>query len=154
MEFECALSQRCHGCFVDIDSRVKQYSSSSSSSVSTTLTFVLSRHGCEVVHLFATQTSFSECWTFVTMFFVFVSTKLACHEFPGFGFLSMISIWHAILVILKTWAFPSPVLGDISGCLSQDEFYPGPAQAFCFDLWTVQQHGMFVDTFPNLSRTL
>ena len=63
--------------------------------------------GCEVVHLFATQTSFSKCWTFVTTFFVFVSTKLACHEFLRFGCLSMISIWHAILVIFKTWPLPS-----------------------------------------------
>ena len=46
--------------------------------------------GCEVIHLFP------ECWTFVMTFFVFVSTKLACHKFLQFGFLSMISIWHAI----------------------------------------------------------
>lgn len=37
--------------------------------------------GCKVIHLFATQTSFSKCWTFVMTFFVFVSTKLACHKF-------------------------------------------------------------------------
>lgn len=69
--------------------------------------------GCKVVHLLTTQTPFSECRTFVTKFFMFVSTKLACHKFLRYGFLSMISIshmisgWHAILVVHEIWPFSS-----------------------------------------------